>query len=178
MRRGVLTGLIGLAFMVGAAAAKDAAISDFSGQWVGQVSVETAGETDFPTSVREAGLLLTPDDNGGFTIEWSTVKREKGDPQRPDESVADVEIPFVPAAGPGRWSAVGGNPAKGEAIWFARLEEATLTIVGFALLENGQAELQTYQRTLEGESLGLSYTRVVDGAVVRRASGVLTKFAP
>lgn len=162
--------------LTGAAAAEDTGLAAFSGQWVGKVTVETQGPTDFPTSVRDSGVTVTPDASGGFKLEWSTVKREKGDPNRPDEAVADVELAFA-SSGENRW-AVAGDLAAGKPVWIARIDGATLTISGFAITEEGQAELQTYVRTIEDGTMGLVYTRVVEGAVVRRASGTLTRFAP
>lgn len=162
----------------GTAAAQDAALGDFAGQWVGKVTVETMGPTDFPTSVREAGVTITPDAEGGFVLEWSTVTRESGDAGSPEETVHETEIAFKKAGGDKRWSAADpGDPAGGKPAWHARLSGNTLTVTGFALLEDGQAELQTYRRTLEGGVLGLSYTRIVDGDLRRRASGALTRFA-
>lgn len=159
------------------ALADDAAIKDFAGQWVGKVTVETMSPTDFPTSVRDAGVTVTPGPKDGFSLEWSTVKRERGDPQRPDEAVGDTELTFTSTA-PGRWTAGPGNPSAGQALWTARLEDTTLTVSGYLVMEDGKSELQTYHRTLDGDALALNYTRVVDGAVVRRASGALTRFAP
>ncbi|BCW88558.1 hypothetical protein sos41_16990 [Alphaproteobacteria bacterium SO-S41] len=169
---------VAVGFIVGSAAAEAAGIGDFAGQWVGKVTVETLGPTDFPTSVRDSGVTLTPDDKGGFTLEWSTAKRETGDPEDPTEKVADTQVVFVKDEAANRWHAEGGDPAKGQPLWYARLDEETLIVTGFARLEEGQAQLQTWRRTLEGESLGLSYTRVLDGVLTRRASGALTRFAP
>jgi len=176
MRFGVLiSGLAALAF-TGLAAA-ESALAPFAGQWVGKATVETQGPTDFPTSVRDVGVTLTEDAAGGFKLEWSTVKRESGDPTRPDEIASDTVVDFVPA-GEGRWAAAPGDPAKGQPLWYARLEGATLTVSGFAVSDDGKAELQTYARTIEDGTMGLVYTRVVEGAVMRRASGTLTRFAP
>lgn len=159
----------------GVASAAETGLEAFSGQWVGKVTVETAGATDFPTSVRDSGLTVTPGSDGGFKLEWSTVKREKGDPNRPDEAVTDVELNFA-ASGENRWL-IGGDLTAGQAVWIARLDDTTLTISGFAITEGGQGELQTYVRTIEDGTMGLIYTRVVDGVVARRASGTLTRFA-
>ncbi len=159
----------------GTATAEEAGITAFSGQWVGKVTVETSGPTDFPTSVRESGVTITPNEDGGFKLEWSTVKREKGDPNRPDEAVSDVELIFR-YSGEDRWQ-VPGVLTAGQAVWIARLNETTLTVSGFAITEDGQAELQTYVRTIEDGTMGLVYTRVIDGVTIRRASGTLTRFA-
>ena len=161
-----------------AAAADGVTIADFAGQWVGKVTVETLGPSDFPTSVRDSGVTVTPDDAGGFTLEWSTAKREKGDPEDPIETVQDTQVVFVPAGTGGRWRAEGADPAAGAPMWLARLEDNTLVVSGFVVTAAGEAELQTYRRTLEDGALGLSYTRVVDGVTTRRASGALTRFAP
>lgn len=159
------------------AAAADPAIADFAGEWVGKVTVETEGPTDFPTSVRDSGVTVTPDDKGGFSLEWSTAKRESGDPQDPTEKVQDTVVLFVKDEAANVWHAEGGDPAAGKPIWLARLDGDTLVVTGFNRGADGATELQTYRRTLEDGSLGLVYTRIVDGAVTRRASGALTRFA-
>lgn len=175
MRFCVLVSGVAALLMTGLAAAADSALAPFAGQWVGKASVETQGPTDFPNSVRDVGVTLTEDGAGGFKLEWSTVKRESGDPMRPDETASDTEVTFT-STGENRWAAPSGDPAKA-AIWYARLDGATLIVSGFALTETGQGELQTYIRTIEDGTMGLVYTRVVEGAVMRRASGTLTKFA-
>lgn len=158
-----------------ARAADEVTIDAFAGQWVGKVTVETTGPTDFPNTVRDAGVTVTPDGSGGFSLEWSTVRRESGDREQPDETVQDSQVTFPKSEKAGRWVAAAGE--AGGTRWFARLDGATLTVTGFALLEDGQAELQTYRRTLEDDAMALTYTRVVDGDVKRRASGALTRFA-
>lgn len=171
----LVSGLAALAF--GGSALAESALAPFSGQWVGKATVETQGPTDFPNSVRDVGVTLTEDPSGGFKLEWSTVKRESGDPDRPDEVATDTVLDFAPA-GEGRWAAPAGDPAKGQALWYARLDETTLIVTGFALTGDGKAELQTYARTIQDGTMGLVYTRVVEGAILRRAAGTLTRFAP
>ena len=176
MRLGIRSsGLAALAFTGFAAA--ESVLAPFAGQWVGKATVETLGPTDFPNSVRDVGVTLTEDGAGGFKLEWSTVKRESGDPARPDEIASDTVVDFAPA-GEGRWAASGGDPAKGQPLWYARIEDATLVVSGFAVTEDGKTELQTYARTLQDGAMGLVYTRVVEGNVTRRASGALTRFVP
>jgi len=175
MRFGVLISSLTALALMGLAHAADSALAPFAGQWVGKVTVETQGLTDFPNSVRDVGVAVV-EDAAGFKIEWSTVRRESGVPQNPDETATDTNVDFV-AAGEGRWAAAGGDPAAGKPIWFARVDSGTLIISGFAMTSDGKAELQTYSRTIEDGTMGIVYTRVVDGAVVRRASGTLTKFA-
>lgn len=171
----LISALAALAFAGPALA--ESALAPFGGQWVGKATVETMGPTDFPTSVRDVGVTLTEDEAGGFKLEWSTVKRESGDPDRPDEIAADTVVAFAPA-GDNRWAAAGGDPANGQALWFARLDAGALTVSGFALTKDGKTELQTYIRTVEDGTMGLVYTRVTEGTVTRRASGALTRFAP
>src|SRR6187549_296196 len=98
-------------WLCGAAAAQDAALGDFAGQWVGKVTVETTGPTEFPSSVRETGVTITPDAEGGFTLEWSTVARESGDPGSPEESVHETELTFKKGTADKRWTAAeAGDP--------------------------------------------------------------------
>lgn len=154
----------------------ESALTPFAGQWVGKATVETLGPTDFPNSVRDVGVTLTEDASGGFKLEWSTVKRESGDPNQPDEKATDTVVDFT-SAGENRWTGPAADPAKGQPLWIARLDGTTLIVSGFAITEEGQAELQTYARTIEDGTMGLVYSRVLEGTVTRRASGTLTKFA-
>lgn len=103
----------GLAALVlsGLAAAADGAVAPFAGQWVGKATVETSGLTDFPNSVRDVGVTLTEDAKGGFKLEWSTVKRESGDPMHPDETASDTEVDFLPT-GENRWAAAAGDRSR------------------------------------------------------------------
>jgi len=166
--------LAAAALWAGPAAADDPSIDAFAGQWVGKVTVETLGPTDFPNTVRETGVTVTPDGKGGFSLEWSTIRRESGDREDPEETVQENQLTFPAGDKPGRWLS---PRTEGGVEWFARLDGPTLTVSGFALLPDGQAELQTYRRTLEGDAMGLTYTRIVDGDLKRRASGALTRFA-
>ncbi len=165
--------------------AQEASIADFQGQWVGQVSVETYDDPENPASVRESGVTVTPLDGGGFKLEWSTAETAASSADAPaDEGHAEAadkvrggEVTFKPIA-PGRWAGdPTGAPIEGKAEWFARFEGATLVVVSFNLLDTGKAEMQTFRRTIAEGAMALSYTRVTDGVVVRRASGALAKFA-
>jgi hypothetical protein len=160
------------------ALAETATIKDFQGQWVGQVSVENFDNPDFPQSLRESGLTVTVGEGDSFTLEWSTVQRESGDPEEPDERVTGGEVTFVPSTLPRRWRAdPQGDASIGKPEFFARMDGEALVVVAFTMLEDGKAEMQTFRRTVSGPAMSLSFTRVVDGVVVRRASGTLTRFA-
>jgi hypothetical protein len=178
MRHFLTTVLAFTAALVLPAAAQEATIADFQGQWVGPVSVENYDNAAFPTAIRESGVTVTLTEGGGFTLEWNTVQRESGDPEAPDEKVSGGEVSFVPSTLPRRWvAAAQGDAGLGKTEYFARMDGTALVVVAFTLLESGKAEMQTFRRTVEGPNMALSFTRVVDGTVVRRASGTLTRFA-
>ena len=153
-------------------------IKAFYGEWVGTAVSETEASVTFALTVRDIGVTVKPTDGGGFALTWSTVQRQKGDPNKPTEELKSTTVEFIPAGAANLWRAKDpADPVNGGTLYWADLEGQTLTVNGFAVDDRGRAEIQVYKRTLTLNGMELDFVRVVDGQVVRRASGKLTKFS-
>ena len=157
MRRVVLALVLPLLLAwAGGAAARDAALEDFFGPWIGQ----TVG--DQPVE-RRGTLLIEPREPGGFAIEWTSFEAEADGEAR----VRRRSLAFAPAGREGLWRGEGDNdPVAGTAAW-AYIADRTLTINVVAVLDDGRLERQVYYRTLTRDGLTLAYRRFLDDEIER-----------
>ncbi len=176
-----LTVIVSMALLTvpAARAQQDVSLPAFYGKWVGSAVSESEISVHFQLSVRDIGVEVKPLDGGAFELTWSTVQRQKGDPNAPTEVLKSTTLVFEPA--PGRddqwWAKDTGNLKDGKSVAWARIEKNALVVNSFAVNEDGSSELQTYQRALTGLGMELKFTRVIDGELVRTAEGKLTKFS-
>ena len=114
----------------------------------------------------------------GFTVAWTTVQRQKGDPNNPDVVRKSSSLSFVPSGRPGIWRAANSaDPIAGGTLAWARVKGHTLTVNSMAIGDDGGHEMQVYERTLGDLGMTLAFTRLKDGEPVRTAKGRLVKFA-
>ncbi len=151
----------------------------FYGEWVGTAVSESEISVHFQLTVRDIGVDVRPLENGAFELTWSTVQRQKGDPDAPTEVLKSTTLVFEPADGRTDqwWAKETGSLKDGNSVAWARLEKNALVVNSFAVNSDGSSELQTYSRALTGLGMELKFTRVLDGELVRSAEGKLTKFA-
>ncbi len=151
----------------------------FYGKWVGSAVSESEISVHFQLTVRDIGVEVNPLDGGAFELTWSTVQRQKGNPDAPTEVLKSTTLVFEPA--PGRsdqwWAKDTGTLKDGQSVAWARLDKNALVVNSFAVNADGSSELQTYSRALTGLGMELKFTRVLDGELVRSAEGKLTKFS-
>lgn len=158
--------------------AADVSIKAFYGEWVGTAVSETEQSVTFALTVRDIGVAIKPVEGGGFALTWSTVQRQKGDPNAPTEELKSTTVAFVPAGAPNLWRAAEQvDPINGGTLYWAALDGQTLTVNGLAVDERGRAEIQIYRRTLTVQGMELEFVRIVGGEIVRSAKGKLTKFS-
>ncbi len=161
----------------GISAARAAVTIDaFYGRWVGAGISESEVSANFQTTARDLEVVVKPHGDAGFEIVWSTVQRQKGNPDDPTEKVKSTTLQFTPAAD-GLWRAGGSDPFAGAPFAWARIDENSLIVSTFAITEAGAGETQIYRRTLSGMGMQLDYRRVVDGELVRSAKARLSKYA-
>ena len=159
-------------------ASADVSIKAFYGEWVGTAISETEQSATFPLTVRDIGVTVKAIEGGGFALTWSTVQRQKGDPSAPTEELKATTVAFMPAGASNLWRAAEqADPINGGTLYWAALRGNTLTVNALAVDERGLAEIQIYKRTLTVNGMELEFVRIVDGDIVRRASGKLTKFS-
>ena len=66
-----------------ARAAGNIQIDAFYGRWKGTGMAETPGSVYFSMTARDLDVLIAPKGEG-FTVSWTTVLRQGGDPDNPD----------------------------------------------------------------------------------------------
>jgi len=161
------------------AVAKDLTVKAFHGLWKGSAVSESEVSSHFRVTARDLDVEIRPFAVGGFSLRWSTVLRQAGDPNAPKEELKQAVVEFIPdPTRTGVWREDRqADPMSGEALHWARISEQTLTVYSLGVREDGKADLQVYDRTLSALGMKLRFTRLVDGEQVRSASGQLVKHA-
>ena len=160
-----------------AAFGQDAAASAFFGHWKGSGVSESEVSINFRMTARDLDVVITPAGNG-FSLAWTTVQRQKGDPNKPEVVRKGSEIVFGPSDRPGVWQEAGsGSRGAGERYAWSRIEENTMTTQIIEVDDEGRSNLHVYRRTLSGTGMSLEFRRLVDGELVRTVDGKLIKFA-
>jgi hypothetical protein len=148
-------------------------IDRFQGQWFGMGVSETPGQTG-PYEVRELDILIRTQDDQGFVLTSTMVALAPSLDQ--EELLRARTLDFHPSDNPNRWAAqTSCDSYMQDACAWARVDDNTLVVTTFALMADGRSETQTYRRTLIGQTMVLSFSRVVDGQIVRTVTGTLTK---
>ncbi|OIQ43955.1 MAG: hypothetical protein BM558_09745 [Roseobacter sp. MedPE-SW] len=167
-----------LALFFGSAARASAHdISDFWGSYAGSVEVINS---DGGTDLRDLSVVLTRTSKG-FVVQWSTVT-EKGDGRRKEKTYT---VEFIQSDRTGIYSAamqrnvfgheVQQDPMKGQPYVWARLSHETLTVFSMFIHENGDYEMQQYDRSLTPEGLSLIFTAHINGRPVRQIEAELLR---
>lgn len=173
-------GLIG-AIIIGArtAGAETVAIDAFFGVWNGNAISESEISSNFRLTSRDLNVEIRPAGGqaGAFTLEWTTVQRQSGDPSKPREKIKVQTATFQPTANANVWTAEGSGDPMDAGYVYARLHDQTLTVYSLEAAEDGILEVQIYRRTLTSLGMELTFTRLVDGQQIRSVKGRLVKFA-
>jgi hypothetical protein len=153
-------------------------IKAFFGSFAGSGVSDGDDVAYFGVTQRDLDVRISAAADGGFTVAWTTVLREGGDPKAPNVRRRATTMTFTPGPRPGLFRATdNGDPLTGDMLSWARISGTTLSIHQFTVLADGRHEIQTYDRTLSGTGMDLVYTRVVQGDRQRRVRGKLVKNA-
>lgn len=144
-------------------------VSDFYGSYAG--SVEVRG-TDGTVETRDVSVEIS-EIRYGFQVRWRSVtEKENG---RLKEKTYEVD--FKPSDRSGIYAAamqrnvfgheVQQDPMKGEPYVWARLTGDTLTVFSLFITENGDYEMQQYDRSLTPDGLHLVFTSHRNGRPLR-----------
>ena len=175
--RGAMAALLVLFLQLPAASAADLNIAAFFGQWRGSAVSSSNVSIYFEITERDLDVRVGPYQQGGFEITWSTVQRQKGDPNNPTEILKSTTMAFLPTSKAGQWRAVGaGDPVETGNYAWAGIKKKTLTIYSMSIGERGTYEMQIYRRTLSGRGMALEFNRVNEGQPKRSAKGQLIKY--
>ena len=158
------------------ATAENLKIEAFYGRFQGSGVAENQDSLYFGVTVRDLDVAIGPAD-GGFFVEWTSVIRGGGDPEKPDVRRRTSRAVFQPAARAGVYNVIPpGDPAAGGLMW-ARLKERTLTVHVMHVRPDGGYVVQSYDRTLAGTGMELKFVSVRDGEPVRQVNARLVKVA-
>ena len=160
--------------LAGTAGAASNDFAAFFGEFEGQAVSENDGEL----RKRDLRVKISPYKNG-FTVKWvSVTKRSDGTLKRKEYSVDfhPTRRNNIFRSGERKdffGNAVPLDPMKGDPYVWARVHDDTLTVYALHVLEDGGYEMQTYARRRIPEGLGLVYSRVRDGEMLRTVHGTL-----
>jgi hypothetical protein len=167
--------LTGAFWLPGSAAAQDYA--PFLGHWKGTGISETDESVYFAETMRDMDVVIEAEETDGFTLTWTTVTRESGDPENPDVKRSTATLTFRAAGEPGVYHAEpAGDPLAGEAFWWSRIDGMALHTYRLQLRADGIWAVQHYIREITSEGMRLTYTRIADGEPARAVRGRLIKY--
>lgn len=166
-----------LAWLVqpGAAPAADLGIEAFYGHWKGTGVAQSPNSLYFAMTDRDLDVKIGPKD-AGFSVAWTTVLRQGGDPENPDVRRKSSALDFLPSGKPGVFAAAeAGDPLSGEAFAWARVKGQTLTVYLLSIGADGAYVVQSYGRTLTGFGMDLTFTNIRDDEPQRSVKGKLIR---
>ena len=174
---GMLAGAAALLMLAGGAVAEDLALEAFHGTFQGSGIARSDVSDYFGLTVRDLDVTMAPA-GAGFSITWTTVLRQSGNPDNPDIRHKSATLEFAPSTRPGLYRArSNGDAVAGAPLAWAYVRGHTLTIHLLAVSDSGDYEMQTYHRTLTGLGMELEFINVGNGETIRRVEGRLTKRA-
>lgn len=167
---------IALPSVLAASAAQAQGIEKFFGHFQGSGISENADSIYFAVSVRDLDVKISPAAGGGFSLDWTTVTREKGDPNNPKVKRKNAAMTFLPAKTPGVYrTAPEGDPLDGAPVWWSRVDGESLYTYRMQINEDGTWRVQKYIRTISGSGMTLVFESIDDGQQVRQVRARLVK---
>ena len=161
----------------GAAAQDPVSIAAFYGQWSGSGVSESNVSLYFRLTSRDIDVLIEPE-GGGFVVSWTTVQRQRGDPDNPTPERKSSALQFLPTDRPNVWRGTGSSdPLLDERYAWARVLGQTLTVHTLVITADGGYEMQVYDRTLSPLGMNLEFSAFRNGESRRTAKGRLVKVA-
>jgi len=173
-------GLVLASMLVCSKAASAAELEDYFGTYVGVATVEKGEPGE--SKKRDIDMIISPYKKNGFQIEWIAVSLVNGRRDVPGVTRQKHKVLFEPDdrgcclfVEVGEYNPFTENealrPMLGEPVRWAVLDSNGLQVYSFAILEDGDYELQIYNRRLTDQGIDLLYERIKDGTVKRRITG-------
>lgn len=172
----VTKAIVGLALLTGShqvQAADALSIADFVGRYRGEAQIQ-AGDRFFVQQLRDTEVDLRADD-GGFRLTWSTVIHyDESDETKLRRRSAEMR--FVAGPMPNQFRSLEPlEPFTERPAAWAYINGNTLVVHVLSILTDGNYELQTYERSLSGNTMTLHFSRVFPGRPELVVSGRLTR---
>ncbi|MSO70296.1 MAG: hypothetical protein EXQ98_08510 [Alphaproteobacteria bacterium] len=181
MKRALFGAIIAASVLLGttlSSLAADLPIKAFFCTWSGSGLARNEESDYFGLTIRDLDVTLQAAGQG-FTLSWTTVMREGGDPKNPNVKRKSESLNFQPTERPGIFAPkeASRDPIAGGRTMWARVKGQTLTVSTIAVLDDGGFELQRYDRTLTDLGMELDFISMHDHGVARHVTGRLTKQA-
>ncbi len=170
-----LLGAALIAFAHPAAAQSGLPIKAFFGTYTGSAVAENKDSAYFAVTARDLDMVIHPEGTG-FSISWTTVAHEGGDPAKPKVKRKEDRVVFVPGAAEGIWrTADEPDPLSGNPYVWARNEGSSLIVYVLTIDSRGRYEMQRYVRTLTGGAMDLTFVSIHEGERTRTVKGKLIR---
>ncbi len=131
-------------------------------------------------SGRVLKLSIQPLKKKGFEIDWSTTTFISG-----TGKTKSYKVSFVPSGRDQIFSSAMRrnlfgkltpmDPLKGDPFVWCKIEGKSLIVYSLLILDDGGYEMQEYVRTLNGEKLSLSFSRIRNGKPLKLITGEYTR---
>lgn len=152
-------------------------IKAFFGTYTGTGVADNQDSVYFGVTERDFDVVIHPE-GAGFSLAWTTVAHQGGNPVKPKVKRREDRVVFVPGTTPGTWrTADEPDPFSGKPVTWARIEGTSLIVYVLTIDDQGRTELQRYTRTLSGGGMELTFIAVRDGERLRTVKGRLVKTA-
>ncbi len=150
-------------------------LADFFGSFSGRgLAADATLSADAPLRLRDLDVTIRRAGDG-FVLSWTTVLSHPQD-GRPHLHRRTSTHAFVPGPRPGWFRALeSGDPVDGRPLIWARIDNDTMIVSVYSVMEDGHNDLQTYARRGVGGRMELSYTRVHENRTVTAVRGWLTR---
>ena len=153
--------------------ADTAEIKNFIGVFQGEAEISQTEKRTLQVTIEEI--------KNGFNVGWKTITQASSG----DGKSKSYSIDFVNSDRQGIYGSAmktnlfGGqealDPIKGEPYFWAKLSNTKLTIYGMLITEDGDYEVQRYDRTLQGDDMLLNYTLTRGNEVTKTITATLSR---
>lgn len=175
----LISGLALLAMVAaapGARADSDLPITAFFGKFSGGGVAQNRDSIYFAVTARDFDVTISPVQGGAFRIDWTSVIRRGGTPERPKIRRKASTKTLAPSATPGTFrGTASGDPLQGREMCWGRIKGNTLTVFLMTVDKGGSYVLQQYDRTLTDTGMKLVFRSTRDGEIVRTVTGRLVR---
>ncbi len=177
MKRTIILAAALLAMIpVVAHAASDLPVSAFFGKFNGGGVAQNRDSIYFAITARDFDITIRGAPGGGFRVDWTSVIRRGGTPERPDIRRKASTKTLVPTGVPGAFrGTMSGDPLSGKELCWGRIRGSTLTVFLMTIDPKGDYELQQYDRTLTDTGMNLLFRSTRNGENVRKVTGRLVR---
>ena len=147
----------------------------FFGHFSGGGIASNADSLYFAVTARDFDVTIAPAGRG-FRVDWTSVIRRGGTPDKPDIRRRSTSKVLMPTANPSVFhGSDSGDPLTGKEMCWARIDGNTLTVFLMTIDGDGIYELQEYDRKLTGGGMDLVFRSWRDGDRLRTVTGKLVK---